>query len=74
MLVLAATYKSWLYQLVPEEEFFRLMDRTIEFLRRLTPLSPVFATNMRVLQSASNECKQIRQERRVQATPRGVYL
>jgi hypothetical protein len=35
--------------LVPPEEFFLAMRRTIDLLERLSPLSPVFKTNREVL-------------------------
>jgi hypothetical protein len=40
--------------LVPYEDFFRAMQHTIALLDRLTPISPIFGINSRVLQCAAN--------------------
>lgn len=41
MLVLAASYRNpYLKQLVDREQFRKLIERTIVFLRRLAPISP----------------------------------
>ena len=55
MLVLAATYKSWLRDLVDHHTFWELMKRTITLLGRLSPLSPVFQINKSVLEKIAEE-------------------
>ena len=55
MLVLAATYKSWLRDLVDYQTFWELMKRTIILLGRLAPLSPVFQINKSVLEKIAEE-------------------
>jgi len=55
MLVLAATYKSWLRDLVDYQTFWELMKRTITLLGRLSPLSPVFQINKNVLEKIAEE-------------------
>src|SRR5215469_1216575 len=55
MLVLAATYKSWLRDLVDNQTFWELMKRTLVLLSRLAPLSPVFQINKSVLEKIAEE-------------------
>jgi hypothetical protein len=55
MLVLSATYKSWLRDLVDHQTFWELMKRTIALLGRLAPLSPVFQINKNVLEKIAEE-------------------
>lgn len=55
MLVLSATYKSWLRDLVDYQTFWELMKRTIALLGRLAPLSPVFQINKSVLEKITEE-------------------
>ena len=55
MLVLAATYKSWLRDLVDNQTFWELMKRTLVLLGRLAPLSPVFQINKIVLEKIAEE-------------------
>lgn len=50
MLLLAATYQSWLRELVPLAEFNALLDRTINFLRTLAPISPSLTWDTRILE------------------------
>ncbi|KAJ9633679.1 hypothetical protein H2199_009247 [Coniosporium tulheliwenetii] len=51
MLVLAATHNSWLRPLVPREDLVRLLDRTINFLDTLAPISPTMRANVRILRN-----------------------
>lgn len=51
MLVLSATYVSWLGYMVPKEELRRLLTRTIAFLRRLEPISKTCARDAQILQA-----------------------
>lgn len=51
MLVLSATYKSWLGFLVPKDELSRLLTRTIEFLNRLAPISKTCERDAQILQA-----------------------
>lgn len=54
MLVLAATYyNNWLKTLIPEEEFHNHLERTIKFLRRLSPISPTCANDCQILEKIS---------------------
>jgi len=55
MLVLSATYKSWLRDLVDYHTFWDLMKRTVALLGRLAPLSPVFQINKSVLEKIAEE-------------------
>ena len=51
MLVLAAAFYSGTAKfLVPEETFVRLLERTIQFLRRLRPISPTCALDCQILE------------------------
>ena len=51
MLVLAATFNTkTLKQLVPEDRFQRLLERTISFLRRLSPISPTCHNDCLILE------------------------
>ena len=51
MLVLSATYyNKWLKTLVPVDRFWRLLERTITFLRRLAPISPSCADDCVILE------------------------
>jgi hypothetical protein len=53
MLVVAnAYYNERTRPLVPVSKFFYCLRRTIKLLHRLSPLSPVFKTNMEVLKCA----------------------
>jgi hypothetical protein len=53
MLVLTNAYLNERTRpLVPEERFFHAMKRTITLLNKLSPVSPVFMTNHRVLTMA----------------------
>ncbi|KAJ9649078.1 hypothetical protein H2199_000991 [Coniosporium tulheliwenetii] len=51
MLVLAATHNSWLKPLIPREELDRLLDRTINFLDDLAPISPTMKANAAILRN-----------------------
>jgi len=63
ILVLAAAYKNpFLRQLVPEDKFWALMARTIALLSRLSPLSPVFGINQRVLETTRAEMELVRKQ------------
>ena len=54
MLVLAATfYNNWLKQLVPEQRFRALLERTIGFLRKLAPISPTCFHDCSILEGIS---------------------
>lgn len=54
MLVLSATFNTlYLKSLVPEEDFQRLLERTISFLRRLGPISPTCHTDCIILEKIS---------------------
>ncbi|KXT04056.1 hypothetical protein AC578_4909 [Pseudocercospora eumusae] len=51
MLVLSAVYNSeYMKTLVPEHEFKRLLQRTIGFLRRLSPISPTCSADCVILE------------------------
>jgi hypothetical protein len=51
MLVLSATYNSiYLRKLVPEDKFKALLKRTINFLRRLAPISPTSRADCHILE------------------------
>ena len=49
MLVLAATYRSHLGKLVEKRDFERLLDRTITFLRELSPISTSLEADASIL-------------------------
>ncbi|KAJ9653027.1 hypothetical protein H2201_009181 [Coniosporium apollinis] len=51
MLVLAATYSSWLKPLIPLEELDRLLVRTINFLEDLASISPTMKANAVILRN-----------------------
>ena len=51
MLVLSATYyNKWLKTLVARDRFHGLLERTIRFLRRLSPISPTCAHDCSILE------------------------
>jgi hypothetical protein len=50
MLVLSAVFKSQLHFLIERSELVRLLDRTIEFLKRLAPISSTLAVDQGVLE------------------------
>jgi hypothetical protein len=53
MLVVANAYMiNRTRPLVPERDFFHHLQRTIKLLHNLSPVSPVFKTNMEVLRKA----------------------
>lgn len=52
-LVLAATRNSWLKHLVSEEDLQRVLNRTISFLRKLSPLSPSLQADAMILENTS---------------------
>jgi hypothetical protein len=49
MLVLAATYNSHLRKLIKKEKLLNLLDRTIDFLRRHTNISPTLKKDAEIL-------------------------
>lgn len=49
MLVLAATYRSHLGKLIDKRDFDRLLDRTITFLRELSPISTTLELDATIL-------------------------
>lgn len=51
VLVLAATYRAGLTQLVSRETLERLLGRTISFLNSWQPISPSLAKDAEILQS-----------------------
>lgn len=51
MLVLAATYRAGLVELVSQETLEMLLARTINNLSRLQPISPSLAKDAEILQS-----------------------
>lgn len=54
MLVCSATYYTkWLRTLIPEEEFHKNLERTIKFLRRLSPISPTCTNDCQILEKIS---------------------
>lgn len=54
MLVLSATYYNrWLKTLVPVQEFQKLLERTIQFQRRLSPISPTCSLDCQILEKIS---------------------
>ncbi|KAI9724738.1 MAG: hypothetical protein M1812_000013 [Candelaria pacifica] len=53
-LVLAATHRSRLHDLVPREQLRSLLRRTIKFLRDLAPLSPALKTDAEILEHINN--------------------
>lgn len=53
--MLTAVVKSSIFKsLVPEEEYHRLLKRTIAFLRRLSPISPTCQADCGILEKFSN--------------------
>lgn len=50
MLVLAASYNSYLKTFIPEERFRNLLERTITFLRRLAPISTTCTLDCSILE------------------------
>lgn len=52
-LVLAATHRSQLHDLVPREELRSLLRRTIKLLRDLAPLSPALRQDAVILEHLS---------------------
>lgn len=51
MLVLSAVYNSeYMKTLVPEHKFKKLLQRTIGFLRRLSPISPTCSADCVILE------------------------
>lgn len=50
-LVLAATRNSWLKSLVSEDDLMRVLNRTISFLRKLSPLSPSLQADAMILEN-----------------------
>lgn len=51
MLVLAATYHNrYMKSLVKKDDFQRLLERTIEFLRKLCPISPTCKHDCSILE------------------------
>ena len=55
MLVLAATFRSELRYLIPEEELLRLLSRTIRFLKYSEAISPTLRQDAKVLSSIKNK-------------------
>lgn len=54
MLVLTATYyNSWLQGLVDRDKLQRLLERTIRFLRKLSPISPTCGHDCQILEKIS---------------------
>ncbi|KAL2358430.1 hypothetical protein BJ546DRAFT_8738 [Cryomyces antarcticus] len=53
MLVLAATYRSFLHHLVSKEKLERLLERTITFCRRLTPISAALRIDVSILEQTA---------------------
>ncbi|TKA69331.1 hypothetical protein B0A49_08609 [Cryomyces minteri] len=53
MLVLAATYRSFLHHLVSKEKLERLLERTIMFCRRLTPISAALRIDVSILEQTA---------------------
>ncbi len=49
--MLAATYRAGLTQFVPQATLEQLLNRTIENLSRLKPISPSLAKDAEILQS-----------------------
>ena len=51
MLVLSAAFHNkYLNRLIPTDRFHRLLERTIQFLRRLSPISPTCHNDCAILE------------------------
>jgi hypothetical protein len=72
MLVIADVYLDQrLHRLVPAQQFAQALQRTIDLLRRISPLSPVFRMNHDVLLVAQYEVNEEMKRRDVHVQWRG---